>query len=111
MSRRRAPVTAAGPDAGHEGAVPSSTAARTAGVCLIVLWAAVLVAARGERCWKKLKRRLNIEWSSAHVKERYKVHAGSTQSDGKDPAKSVSGFVRQLIYAVGSSGVLQLRVD
>ena len=44
VSRRKAPSSAAGPDAGHEGAVPSSPAARTAGVCLIALWAAVLVA-------------------------------------------------------------------
>jgi hypothetical protein len=45
VSRHKAPVSAAGPDATHEGAVPSSPAAHAVGACLIALWAAVLVAA------------------------------------------------------------------
>ena len=44
-TRSKTPVTAAGPDATHEGEVPDSRRARTAGACLLMLWATVLVAA------------------------------------------------------------------
>ena len=44
-TRSKSPVTAAGPGVTHEGEVPNSAGARTAGACLIALWLAVLVAA------------------------------------------------------------------
>ncbi len=44
-TRSKSPVTAAGPDVTHEGEVPNSAGARTAGACLIALWVAILVAA------------------------------------------------------------------
>ena len=44
-TRSKLPVTPAGPDVSHEGEVPNSAGARTAGACLIALWAAILVAA------------------------------------------------------------------